>query len=106
MDGEGAMGLRASARWAAVSWMLLVVHGQQLGCMCCFMVRLCCSLPSCARSAALPTQVISVEMDASSVPQKYLFTIYTQCFTFPEKLIFFLTGNLQVRPACKAAAGA
>lgn len=25
-------------------------------------------------------------MDASSVPQKYLFTIYTQCFTFPEKV--------------------
>uniref|UniRef100_A0A7S0RPS6 Uncharacterized protein n=1 Tax=Chlamydomonas leiostraca TaxID=1034604 RepID=A0A7S0RPS6_9CHLO len=40
-------------------------------------------------------QVITLDMDASSVPQKYLFTIYTQCFTFPEKLIFFLTGELQ-----------
>ncbi|KAL6761386.1 hypothetical protein V8C86DRAFT_2536887 [Haematococcus lacustris] len=40
-------------------------------------------------------QVVNVEMDASSVPQKYLFTIYTQCFTFPEKLIFFLLGSLQ-----------
>ena len=45
-------------------------------------------------------QVISVPMDASSVPQKYLFTIYTQCFTFPEKLIFFLTGNLKVSLDC------
>ncbi|KXZ47887.1 hypothetical protein GPECTOR_32g500 [Gonium pectorale] len=40
-------------------------------------------------------QVISMEMDASSVPQQYLFTIYTQCFTFPERIIFFLTGKLQ-----------
>jgi hypothetical protein len=31
-------------------------------------------------------QVINIDMDASSVPQKYLFTIYTQCFTFPEKV--------------------
>jgi hypothetical protein len=36
-------------------------------------------------------------MDASSVPQEYLFTIYTQCFTFPERIIFFLTGKLQAR---------
>ncbi|GFR47105.1 hypothetical protein Agub_g8678, partial [Astrephomene gubernaculifera] len=40
-------------------------------------------------------QVITVDMDASSVPQQYLFTIYTQCFTFPERIIFFLTGKLQ-----------
>ncbi len=46
-----------------------------------------------------PSQVITLGMDASSVPQKYLFTIYTQCFTFPEKLIFFLTGSLQVSSA-------
>eukprot|EP00198_Chlamydomonas_reinhardtii_P011636 XP_001700973.1 predicted protein [Chlamydomonas reinhardtii] len=45
---------------------------------------------------ALP-EVIEVDMDASSVPQKYLFTIYTQCFTFPERIIFFLTGRLQSR---------
>ncbi|KAG2450302.1 hypothetical protein HYH02_004809 [Chlamydomonas schloesseri] len=45
---------------------------------------------------ALP-EVIEVDMDASSVPQKYLFTIYTQCFTFPERIIFFLTGKLQSR---------
>ncbi|MEW5299304.1 MAG: hypothetical protein WDW38_003394 [Sanguina aurantia] len=43
---------------------------------------------------ALP-QIMTVEMDASSVPQKYLFTIYSQCFTFPEKLIFFLKSKLQ-----------
>mmetsp|Transcript_8406 Transcript_8406/g.16138 ORF Transcript_8406/g.16138 Transcript_8406/m.16138 type:complete len:334 (-) Transcript_8406:746-1747(-) len=41
-------------------------------------------------------QVVPVDVDASSVPQKYLFTIYSQCFTFPDELIFFLRGNLQV----------
>jgi len=38
--------------------------------------------------------LITVDINSSSVPHKYLFTIYTQCFTFPEKLIFFLTANL------------
>ncbi|KAG2490223.1 hypothetical protein HYH03_011348 [Edaphochlamys debaryana] len=42
-------------------------------------------------------QVLTVDMDASSVPQQYLFTIYTQCFTFPERIIFFLTGKLKSR---------
>ncbi|PNH06721.1 Transmembrane protein 106B, partial [Tetrabaena socialis] len=42
-------------------------------------------------------QVIEMDMDASSVPQQYLFTIYTQCFTFPERIIFFLTGKLESR---------
>ncbi|GLC33038.1 hypothetical protein PLESTF_000134900 [Pleodorina starrii] len=42
-------------------------------------------------------EVITVDMDASSVPQEYLFTIYTQCFTFPERIIFFLTGKLTSR---------
>jgi hypothetical protein len=41
-------------------------------------------------------QVITVDMDASSVPTKYLPTLYTQCFIFPEQLVFFLTGSLQV----------
>ncbi|GIM11256.1 hypothetical protein Vretimale_14786, partial [Volvox reticuliferus] len=40
-------------------------------------------------------KIITVDMDASSVPQEYLFTIYTQCFTFPERIIFFLTGKLR-----------
>ncbi|KAG2441136.1 hypothetical protein HXX76_003988 [Chlamydomonas incerta] len=52
--------------------------------------------PQQIRARALP-EVIEVDMDASSVPQKYLFTIYTQCFTFPERIIFFLTGKLQSR---------
>ena len=29
--------------------------------------------------------------------QDYLLTIYTQCFTFPHSLVFFLKANLEVR---------
>ncbi|EFJ44748.1 hypothetical protein VOLCADRAFT_118686 [Volvox carteri f. nagariensis] len=40
-------------------------------------------------------KIITVDMDASSVPQEYVFTIYTHCTTFPMETIFFLTGKLQ-----------
>lgn len=40
-------------------------------------------------------EIMIVDINSSSVPHKYLFTIYTQCFTFPEKLIFFLTAELK-----------
>lgn len=52
-------------------------------------------VPPVRVAAGAQPQIVKLDMDASSVPQKYLFTIYTQCFTFPEKLIFFLTGSLQ-----------
>ncbi|GAX75088.1 hypothetical protein CEUSTIGMA_g2532.t1 [Chlamydomonas eustigma] len=42
-------------------------------------------------------QIITVDVNSSNVPQKYLFTIYTQCFTFPEKLIFFLDAQLKTQ---------
>mmetsp|Transcript_131 Transcript_131/g.286 ORF Transcript_131/g.286 Transcript_131/m.286 type:complete len:254 (+) Transcript_131:98-859(+) len=40
-------------------------------------------------------EAIKLRLDASSVPRDYLLTIYTQCFTFPHSLIFFLKASLQ-----------
>ena len=37
---------------------------------------------------------IYVQMDASSVPKKYILSILSQCSTFPHVLTFFLQGNL------------
>ncbi|KAF5836153.1 hypothetical protein DUNSADRAFT_6356, partial [Dunaliella salina] len=38
---------------------------------------------------------LHLRLNASSVPRDYLLTIYTQCFTFPHSLIFFLKADLQ-----------
>lgn len=37
---------------------------------------------------------IRLQMDASSVPEKYILSILSQCSTFPHVLTFFLQGNL------------
>lgn len=37
---------------------------------------------------------IRLQMDASSVPKKYILSIISQCSTFPHVLTFFLQGNL------------
>ena len=42
------------------------------------------------------TQDLHLRLDASSVPKDYLITIYTQCFTFPHQIVFFLKASLQV----------
>lgn len=44
----------------------------------------------------ISSQALHLRLDASSVPKDYLLTIYTQCFTFPHSLIFFLKANLEV----------
>lgn len=46
-------------------------------------------------------QVFSVKVDASNLPRKYTQVVYTHCFNFPRKLIFFLLANFQV---CGSAA--
>ncbi|KAK9818096.1 hypothetical protein WJX72_007154 [[Myrmecia] bisecta] len=44
---------------------------------------------------ALP-QVIEVVVDASNVPSQYALSIFSQCATFPRRLIFFLKGAITV----------
>jgi hypothetical protein len=40
-------------------------------------------------------QVLAVKVDASNLPRKYTQVVYTHCFNFPRKLIFFLLGSFQ-----------
>eukprot|EP00775_Hariotina_reticulata_P013774 gene13774-13895_t len=42
-------------------------------------------------------QRLSVKVDASNLPRKYTQVVYTHCFNFPRKLIFFLLGNFKVQ---------
>jgi hypothetical protein len=37
-----------------------------------------------------------VKVDASNLPRKYTQVVYTHCFNFPRKLIFFLLGSFKV----------
>jgi hypothetical protein len=39
--------------------------------------------------------VLAVKVDASNLPRKYTQVVYTHCFNFPRKLIFFLLGSFQ-----------
>lgn len=41
--------------------------------------------------------MLDVSIDASDVPSDYILAILSQCSTFPQKLVFFLQGNLTVR---------
>jgi hypothetical protein len=41
-------------------------------------------------------QVLEVKVDASNLPRKYSQVVYTQCFNFPQKLIFFLLTTFKV----------
>jgi hypothetical protein len=43
----------------------------------------------------LSLQVLAVKVDASNLPRKYTQVVYTHCFNFPRKLIFFLLGSFQ-----------
>ena len=49
-------------------------------------------------------QVVRVAMDASSVPPAYLPAVASQCEEEPQRIIFFLTANLTVGEAGRAAA--
>jgi hypothetical protein len=40
-------------------------------------------------------QVISVYIDASNSPMSYMQLMHEQCWSFPQKLVFFLYGSLQ-----------
>eukprot|EP00877_Chromochloris_zofingiensis_P006027 jgi/Chrzof1/1678/Cz10g16260.t1 len=41
--------------------------------------------------------LLKVKVDASNLPRKYTQVVYTHCFNFPRKLIFFLLGTFQVK---------
>jgi hypothetical protein len=44
---------------------------------------------------SFPTS-LTLQMDASGVPQEYILSILSQCTTFPHVLTFFLQGNVYV----------
>ena len=42
-------------------------------------------------------QNIRADINSSSLPPKWIFTVYSQCHVFPSQLIFFLKSELSVR---------
>jgi hypothetical protein len=45
---------------------------------------------------ALPYDGLDVSVDASNLPRKYTQVVYSHCFNWPRKLIFFLRGQFTV----------